>query len=908
MLQLDPGTELASYRIVSLLGKGGMGEVYLAEDTRLHRKVALKILPAHLATDPDRLRRFTQEARAASALNHPNILTIYDIGEANGLPFIATEYIQGQTLRARLQAGRLEMRDILDISTQIASALGAAHEAGIVHRDIKPENLMLREDGYIKILDFGLAKLTELTHAATDTHGVTMTSPGMVMGTAQYMSPEQARGIPLDARSDIFSLGVVIYEMAANRVPFEGETPSHLIVAILEKAAPPLASLVPDTPPQLEAIVEKALCKDREDRYQTAKDMAVDLRQLRKRLDFDTEMRRVTPATGYPVAPPAAVPAAASPAAASPPAPSPPSVAPAKTMRKRLLRIASTLLIIAVASRNSVLHRLFNGKPSRHEFDKFQISRVTSSGAAASCAISPDGKYIVYSQLENGHTKLWLRQTATGSNVEVPLNFNRFPRYITFSPDGNFLYVVTENLPGSLLRMPVLGGSVTRILDGIFTAVSFSPDARRFAFVRLLNAGENKSAIMLANVDGTGQQQLVEGDPGEFFNSVAWSPDGKTIAAFVSKLGKEFGATVYGYPISGGPRKLLSSQTWSFSAAVAYLSSDGDLVALASDQPSSTQLWHIESKTGKARRITNDLNNYVRMSVAAAADQVLTIQSEDHSNLWIADAGDLDHPRQVTFGGSRGDGRSGTAWGPDGKIVFHSRASGSDDIWLMSADGSNQKQLTMSHSLNLHPEFSGDGTFLTYTSAESGTPQVWRANLDGSGRKQITEQFTADEASISPDGKWVVYEQYGTGSAGLRRSPAAGGSAALISKVNCAWPRYSPDGKWISCADESRPAESPQLAILPADGGEPVKRFDIPYGASDFRWAPDSQTITFLERSNGIDNVWSQALSGGRFRRITNFPAGHIFHHAWSPGGKQLVLARGDTMRDVVLLTGSQAN
>jgi serine/threonine protein kinase len=283
------GKELGHYRVLSLLGAGGMGDVYLAEDTRLKRQVAIKLLPAELTANQDRLRRFEQEAQAASALNHPSIITIHEIGLVDGLNFIVTEFIEGETLRQRMTTARMNLRVVLDVATQVASALAAAHAVGIVHRDLKPENIMVRPDGLIKVLDFGLAKLTEPLTSIVDTEAPTIarvdTHIGMVMGTAQYMSPEQARGLKVDARTDIFSLGVVLYEMLAGRAPFRGETTADIISVLLQKEPQPLATLAPDTPAELQHIVSKALRKDRDERYQTVKSLLIDLTTLKQELD-----------------------------------------------------------------------------------------------------------------------------------------------------------------------------------------------------------------------------------------------------------------------------------------------------------------------------------------------------------------------------------------------------------------------------------------------------------------------------------------------------------------------------------------------------------------------------------------------------------------------------------------------
>jgi tRNA A-37 threonylcarbamoyl transferase component Bud32 len=290
------GKKISNYQVLSLLGKGGMGEVYLALDLRLGRKVALKLLPQQFIQDPLRVKLFEREARAASALNHPNIITIFDIGQCEGVHFIATEYIEGQTVRQRLRGSPLPLREALKVAIQTAGALAAAHEAGIIHRDIKPENVMVRRDGYVKVLDFGLAKLTE-TAAVTNvdleavTRQTTYTMPGMVMGTVSYMSPEQARGETVDGRSDIFSLGVLLYEILIGKTPFTGPTALDALAAMLEREPAPLTDSVRGIPAELERIVTKALRKDRGRRYQTMRDLLVDLESLQQQLDLESAGR-----------------------------------------------------------------------------------------------------------------------------------------------------------------------------------------------------------------------------------------------------------------------------------------------------------------------------------------------------------------------------------------------------------------------------------------------------------------------------------------------------------------------------------------------------------------------------------------------------------------------------------------
>ncbi|HYO90564.1 MAG TPA: protein kinase, partial [Pyrinomonadaceae bacterium] len=478
------------YRIVSLLGRGGMGEIYLAEDTKLDRKAALKLLPAEWTEDANRLTRFRREARAASALNHPNILTIYEIVETDGLHFIATEFIEGETLRERMQSG-LKLEEVLDISVQIASALQAAHEAGIIHRDIKPENIMLRRDGIVKVLDFGLAKLIEQPQGVNlegSTKLLSNTHPGIVMGTVRYMSPEQARGLQVDARTDIWSLGCVLYEMLARRAPFEGPTMTDVLAAILEREPPGFSSLMTDAPAQLEWIIRKSLRKERDERFQTARELLADLRRLKEELEFEARLEAsLTPEASAKISAPGsagrsgqfsqggatletkAVAAVATNASVE--------VA-ARTIRKRrgiALALAGLLALVVTAAIAATAYRFLWLKKAPLPFDKINITQLTSSRNVIHSAISPDGNYLVYSISDREQHSLWLRQVSAANDTLIVPPSDAGIWGITFSRDGKDLYYISRTRDegiSTLYRMPVLGGASVKVLVNIDSPVS----------------------------------------------------------------------------------------------------------------------------------------------------------------------------------------------------------------------------------------------------------------------------------------------------------------------------------------------------------------------------------------------------------------------------------------------------
>jgi eukaryotic-like serine/threonine-protein kinase len=933
------GETVSHFRIISPLGSGGMGEVYLAQDTVLSRQVALKLLPEYFTRDQDRLRRFQQEARAASALNHPNIITIFEIGQVGDKHFIVTEFIDGATLRqhffgeGRNPSGRqLQLRQVLDIAIQTADALAAAHEAGIVHRDIKPENIMVRRrDSYVKVLDFGLAKLTE---GAVDTEAPTRakvrTSAGVVMGTASYMSPEQARGEQIDVRTDIWSLGVVLYELVAGCGPFERSTPSEVIALILEREPAPLARYAREVPPELERIVSKALTKDRETRYQTAKDLLVDLRRLRQRLEVEAEIERTSQpreigsevkaiATGSEQE--AAVTARAAAietgdAAVVPSASSAEYLAGEIKRHKRRTLLLLGLLVLALVAGGYGIYRLASQRnvpaPS---FQRAPITRLTTKGNVTRAAISPDGKYVVHVVDDMGQQSLRLRQVATTTDKEIIAPALVTYRSLTFTPDGNYIYYISRSrdLPQpALYQVSTLGGDPKRVpvkLEGEFVdlvrgaPVSFSPDGKRFVF-RQVEAGK-ETALVLANADGSGEQRLVTHRPPELCGFPAWSPDGKTIAYAVGNSDSN-DMTVFVARVADGTFKRLASQRWLRVERMAWLEDGSGLLMLATAPQSSFsfQIWYVSYPGGEALRLTNDLNNYVDLSLTADSSALATVQAEQQANLWITPAADASHARQITSGAGRIEGGGGLSWTPDGWIVYSSVTSDGNDIWIIDPDGKNQKQLTANARVNRHPAVTPDGRYIFFLSDRTGVPHIWRMDLDGGNPKQLTNGAGEQGPSCSADGRWVLYwTVFGTRT--LWRVPIDGGEPVqLTGKFSFDTAEISPDGKQIAYfVAENAPL---RIASIPFEGGEPLKTFDMPPTAlrvSDIRWMPDGRAVAYIGTYEGVANIWVQPVEGGAPKRLTDFKTDRIFSFDWSHDGRQLALSRGTQRSDVVMIS-----
>ena len=525
MAELSPGATLSHYRIVSKIGAGGMGEVYRAQDTELGRAVALKFLAGEVALQQSRVKRFIQEAQAASALNHPNILTVHQIGREGDALFIATEFVDGVTLRQHMRK-RLKLIEVLDIAIQIASALVAAHAAGIVHRDIKPENIMVRKDGIVKVLDFGLAKLTEWQDSSSEATTIAHinTEPGAVLGTIAYMSPEQAAGREVDARSDIWSFGVVLYEMLTAHAPFEGASKSHIIVAIIDHEPTPVTHFAPEIPEALELIITEALTKDVEERCQTAKEMLGKLKRLKQRVESGamastSELGRSAPPP-VPLREESSLPLpsrqATQQGAARSTAPSVDLghthaasvefVASGKGQHKKTVA-AAALGLILLSAISFGLYKLFS-QPK--QFGPVKMTALTTGGKIndedinGQLSISPDGKYVVCAANDaRQRASLWLRQVSTNSIVRIVPPENGGYLATTFSPDGEMIYYVAtlerNKFVPTLYRIPVLGGTPAKVLDRVFSAVTFSHDGKQFAFVR---RNQDDIALMLANTDG----------------------------------------------------------------------------------------------------------------------------------------------------------------------------------------------------------------------------------------------------------------------------------------------------------------------------------------------------------------------------------------------------------------------
>ena len=928
-MTLAAGAKLGRYEIRSKIGEGGMSEVYLAQDTKLDRKVALKILPGEVASKQERMTRFVREAKAAAALNHPNIAHIYEIGEEDGVHLIAMEFIDGATLREKIHRDHTELRKLLRCLQHVAEGLAKAHAAGIVHRDLKPDNIMITRDGHAKILDFGLAKLIEPTVAmgqlAADDKGLSEVAtavmpqhslPGTIMGTLGYMSPEQAQGKinEIDHRSDIFSFGCILFEAVTGQKAFDGKDTIDSLNKIIREPAPPLSSLNPAAPFDLQRIVRRCLAKDPEERYQSIKDVAIELKEVRSELTDGAGFDSTTPPvrlsefnepSGETVSSQMGT-VVTSPARGS--LSSRPSSAEFVFSQIRQHKVGTViglaLCVVVLASIGYGIYRLAAklDKPAL-SFQTAKVTRLTTTGKASGVGISPDGKYVAHVQDNGGQQSLWTRQVATQSNVQIvaPAAVT-YAASMTFSPDGNYVYynIISQDYPQrALFQVSTLGGTPKKLLENMTASpVTFSPDGKQFAFIQLAQGKE--SALMIANADGTNERKLIAyKNPPEAIISPAWSPDGKRIA-YVLNNSESNDATIFEAQVADGVTKPLTAQRWLRASRVAWLADGSGLLMLATPGQSFVgQIWHLSYPEGEAHRLTNDLNDYRGMSLSADSGTLAVVKLETQASIWIAPVGDVSRARPVTSGSGKAD--LSLDWTPDGRIVYHSNASGTDDIWITGADGGNPKQLTSNARINQSPAVSPDGRYIVFHSDRTGVPHLWRMNIDGSDQRQLTNGASGEHvAQFSPDGRWIVYST-SFGKSTVWKIPADGGEPVQLTDKISRVPTISPDGKLVAYfyRDENAPW---RFAVAPLEGGAPLRTSDIEGVPRDLNWTPDGRALAHTDTRSGVSNIFAQPLDGGKPVQLTDFKADRIFSFAYSRDGKELALSRGTVSNDVVLI------
>ncbi|HJW95799.1 MAG TPA: protein kinase [Thermoanaerobaculia bacterium] len=898
------GTTIARYKILSLLGSGAMGDVYRAHDRTLDREVALKVLPPELVHDRERVRRFAQEAKAASALSHPHIVTIHDIGHArpstsvqpiskrnSEVHYIAMEFVDGRTLRDTMSSP-LPIRRTVELLAQVADGLGKAHSAGIIHRDLKPENIIIATEGYAKVVDFGLAKLIDADRGwnpiGADSPTLrALTQNGEVLGTPGYMAPEQITGGPVDPRADVFSFGCILYEAITRMRPFESESFVDTLYKILHEQPPSIGAIAPGTPVELQRIVMKCLAKNREERYQSIRDAALDLRAWLHQGDSPAALPRRD-----------------------------------RSSQLRIALLATTLAVVPILGWIFLGHRdvLTTSNPQQ------TIRRVTTNGRTAIGAISPDARYVAYVATDARGSSVWLEQLETKSTLQlVPPTIGHYVS-VTFSRDGNYVCFVRydTNMTADLARVPLLGGKPETLIHDIDTRPDFTPDGSRIAFVRD-DFNKSTSTVMVANGNGSDPRALATLRLPDRAYSPSWSRDGeKLVVAQRNKV------IEIAWP-SGTMREIATHPRFESVRNVAWSGRSTLIVAaVQEDSTGHVRLWELDAKNGDAQPITDELADLVLPSLSADGKTIAAVQTIGQANVYTYDDRGV---HQLTSGLGSANGVNGLSWlgnrvlyssttdgassifagdqrlsegpgdshpaaTPDGSaIVYAATTKNGSTIWTMNADGNNRRQLT-NGPRDSDFAISPDSKTLAWASFDPKSAQwsLWTMPMAGGAPQKISTRSTLiEQLRYTPDGKTIVFTGYAGSMLRLYRIPANGGAVAEITSKRSWDSSVSSDGRSLICAYDFDETNNSSLATLSLDSSD-VKTTSL--NGSKYRWRGDN--VTYLHEENGATNLWM--LDRGTSRKLTDFSEGSIVDYAWSGDGKRAAITHVVDSSDVVVI------
>jgi Tol biopolymer transport system component len=894
-MTLEAGTRLGAYEILGLIGAGGMGQVYRARDTRLQRTVAIKILPHEWREDANRLRRFEQEARAAGTLNHPNILAVHDVGADQGQPFVVTELLDGETMRSRMDTGPLPLRKALEYARQIALGLAAAHEGGIVHRDLKPENIFVTKDGRVKVLDFGLAKLAiePGMASATETASILQTAPGVVMGTAAYMAPEQARGLTADPRSDIFSFGAVLYEMLGGRRAFPGNSAVDVLSAIISRDPAPLDR--EGVPPAIEKIVRRSLEKNPDERFQSARDLAFALEAV-ENLGSGGSSGAVR-ASGA-------------------------------VRRQRFGGAAGMAAIAAGVAAGILIDRLALTRSPDDAAPRFsRVFRFTSTPAREFApAISPDGKWVAYLSDARGVVDVWVKFIAGGeaSNLTAESGLELQGRVLAsgmhISPDGTSVAALARPAgstdPFTVWLIPApLPGAPRKLLDAT-SGVRWSPDGARLAIVRAGSA--RGDALVVAAADGSNGRELVPQQAGVHMHWPAWSSNGRYL--YYQRASDPYSSEpseIFRAPVDGGsPESIVRTARRAVFAAP--MPDGSGLIYAANPDSADLELWWRSEDGRHSQRLTTGVGEYAEPQVSADGRFVIATQYDLLQSLELLQLGRPQLSFRALTDGRTGDLDPSLAAQGD-LLVFSSSRLGSRTLWVANPDGSRPRPLTTGSHLDERPVFSPDGKMIAFVSARGNEQGIWIVSRDGGPPRKLASATVITTLSWSPDSRQIVFSAAHENRPRLEVLTLADGTRRVLpTQGDATAPAWSPDGRLIAYLLD-RGALEPRMPLLTLSfitpDGSPrellkgdhdlVVNFNNGYMA----WAPDSRRLALVELVGSAPAaIWLfDPGATPLFRKLIELPPGpRLRGLTWTPDGTSIIVGKHDALSDIVLFERSR--
>ncbi|HEX3580504.1 MAG TPA: protein kinase [Thermoanaerobaculia bacterium] len=893
---LAPGVVVSRYRILEPLGKGGMGEVYKAWDPTLERAIALKILPPELVRNPDRVRRFVQEAKSASSLNHPHIVTIHDVGEARlplggeesiDIQYIAMELIEGETLRRKISEGA-DLRALVGWLAQASDGIAKAHSAGIVHRDLKPDNIMISRDGFAKVLDFGLAKLIERNDpmaAPNDKTDVRRDdSEGMLVGTIGYMSPEQILGRPVDHRSDIFSFGAILYEAATKRKPFAADSNVDVMHKIVHDKPEPIDKFNSSAPAELRRAIRRCLAKEPDARYHSMKDLAIELRELFDEWDelsTTSDSRVSSDAHERPTV----------------------IMQRAGVRRGAILPVMLALAVIVLAAGGFLAWRNF-AKPAPPQFrlDTLKITRLTNGGNVVLASISPDGKYLAFETRDGatGNFALSLQQIATGSNVAVVAPQPSQIVGFSFSPDSNYLYYAARENSLSeynwLYAVPTLGGTARKVLYDIDSGVTFSPDGKRIAAFRGIPQ-RNEGDLIVANADGSGARVLATAAGIERLDYVtpAWSPDGKQIAGFIASTRGGTHGELALFDAGSGTRQRLGTQVWyAWTDKIVWAPDGSGIYTTAAPVPTGgleNQIWFVSVPSAVATRVFTDTNFYSTIAITADGRTIVSVQMNVTGDVATSkpdgtEASILTSPDQIVQSvGAAGD-----------HIVYCAYANDTGNLWLLDGKGAKQQLTTLGHSQL--PDASRDGKTIAYRCWRNNTWKPCVMNVDSGTERTIEGVSNFTPVAITPDGHAILYRDE---KSDMIFAPLGGGPSKVLAHDSGSV-AVSRDGTRVAIGviQNAGGKEHPRLLIIDLASGSILKTLEW-FQERRFRWMPADAGVAYFSSVTPRD-LFVQPLDGSAPKQLTHYDSGDIFDFDFLPDGR-LVVARGEVRNNAVMIT-----